>query len=195
MRSRTRLVGKSILALLFALPLLSSAQTKFQGSDLPVSVTGTSSLHNWEMKSTKASCDAIITLGVNKISFSSLSFAVPVESLKSGHSTMDKNAYRAMNTKKNAGISFVISSVNSITASSANTYKFNGTGKLTIGGVTKLTPMTATLVYNPADKSFTCTGTKTFNMSEYGIKPPTAVLGTIKTGDAISIHYAIRIKS
>jgi polyisoprenoid-binding protein YceI len=68
-------------------------------------------------------------------------------------------------------------------------------GKLTINGVTKTTPMVATLKYNPTDKSFTCTGTKSFKMSEYGVKPPTAVFGTIKTGDAISINYAIRIKS
>jgi polyisoprenoid-binding protein YceI len=180
---------------LFLMPLASRAQTKFQGADQKIAITGTSSLHDWEMTSSKANCDALITLGKDKIYFSALNFSVPVESLKSGHSAMDKNAYKAMNTKKNADISFVISSASSITASSTNTYLFTGTGKLTIGGVSKMTPMTATLKYNPTDKSFTCTGTKSIKMSEYGIKPPTAVFGTIKTGDGISINYSIRIKS
>ena len=182
-------------SILLTLPLFSEAQTKFEGANLAVAVTGTSSLHNWEMKSTKAQCNAVITMGNDKISFSNLSFSVPVESLKSGKASMDKNAYKAMDSKKNAGISFTIASAKSIAATSLNTYLFSGMGKLTINGVTKTTPMVATLKYNPTDKSFTCTGTKSFKMSEYGVKPPTAVFGTIKTGDAISINYAIRIKS
>lgn len=182
-------------SILLAIPLLSDAQTKFQGSNLAVAVSGTSSLHDWVMKSNKAQCDAVITMSKDQISFSNFSFSVPVESLKSGKASMDKNAYKAMDSKKNAGISFIISSANNITATSPNTYQFSGMGKLTINGVTKTTPMVATLTYNPTDKSFTCTGTKSFKMSDYGVKPPTAVFGTIKTGDAIAINYAIRIKS
>jgi hypothetical protein len=26
-------------------------------------------------------------------------------------------------------------------------------------------------------------------MSDYGMKPPTAMLGTIKTGDAVTVHF------
>lgn len=56
-------------------------------------------------------------------------------------------------------------------------------GKLTIAGKTKLTDLVATLTYNAGNKTFNCTGTKKLKMSEYGVKPPTAMMGTIKTGD------------
>ena len=107
---------------------------------------------------------------------------------------MDNNTYKALATGKNPNISFVLLSGN-VTSVGANTYQLKGVGKLTIAGTTKQTDLEVTLKYNPADKSFTCTGTKKFKMTEYGVKPPSVMLGTIKTGDAISISYNLNIKS
>jgi polyisoprenoid-binding protein YceI len=182
-------------ALILVAPLLLSAQSKFHGQDLLISVTGTSSLHDWEMKSRKAISEALITINKDMVTIASLSFTMPVETLKSGHNTMDKNTYKAIDTKKNPNIMFVLASVTSITPTGAHTYLFKGTGKLTIAGTTKLTDIQATLKYNPADKSFTCTGSKKIKMTEYGVKPPVAMLGTIKTGNEVSINYNINLKS
>jgi hypothetical protein len=55
---------------------------------------------------------------------------MPVETLKSGHNTMDKNTYKAIDTKKNPNIMFVLASVTSITPTGAHTYLFKGTGKV-----------------------------------------------------------------
>jgi polyisoprenoid-binding protein YceI len=130
----------------------------------------------------------------NKVNFSGLSFSLPAESLKSGNGMMDKNTYKALNTDKNPNIVFVLSSAN-VTSAGSNTYHVKGIGKLTVAGTAKQTDVEATLKYNPTDKSFTCIGTKTFNMSEYGVKPPTVMMGTIKTGDKVSITYNLVIKS
>lgn len=107
---------------------------------------------------------------------------------------MDKNTYKALNTKKYPNITFVLSSGN-VTAQGSNNYQLKGMGKLTIAGNTLVTDMVVNMKYNPADKSFTCTGVKKFKMTDYGVKPPTAMMGTIKTGDAISIAYTLNIKS
>lgn len=183
------------LSLIFITPVESTAQARFQGQNLNISVTGTSTLHDWDMKSTKGQCDAVITVTNNRVTFSGLTFTMPAESLKSGNGAMDKNTYKALKTDKNPNIIFVLSSVNSITTSGQNSYVFKGAGKLTIAGTTKVTDITATLKYNPADKSFTCVGSKKFKMSEYGVKPPTVMLGTLKTGDDITINYNINLKS
>jgi hypothetical protein len=53
----------------------------------------------------------------------------------------------------------------------------------------------ATGVYNPADKSFTVTGVKKMKMTDYNVKPPTALLGTIKTGNDITISYNLKFKA
>lgn len=170
------------------------AQVKYHAQAIDLKVSGTSTLHDWDIKSSKGQVDASISVADNKVTFSGLSFSVPAESLKSGHGAMDKNTYKALNTQKNPNISFVLLSAN-VTPVSANTYQLKGIGKLTIAGKTMQTDLVTTLKYNPADNSFLCTGTKKFKMSEYGVKPPTVMFGTIKTGDDISISYNLTIIS
>ncbi|MEO6732615.1 MAG: YceI family protein [Ferruginibacter sp.] len=171
-----------------------SAQAKYHAQSLDVTVSGTSSLHDWDMKSSKGQFDANISMTNEKVVFTVLSFSIPAESLKSGHGMMDKNTYKALKTSVNPNISFVLSSGN-VTALGSNNYLLKGMGKLTISGTTLLTDLEVKMKYNPADKSFSCTGIKKFKMSEYGVKPPTVMMGTIKTGDAISIAYNLTIKS
>ncbi len=168
----TRIFSLVLVSSLTIAPSSGKAQDKYHAQVVDMVVTGTSTLHDWTMKSNEAQSDATITVNNDKITFSNLSFSMPAESLKSGHSLMDKNTYKALNTDKNPNINFVLSSAN-VTPAGANTYKVNGVGKLTIAGTTKQTDMAATVKYNPATKSFTCTGTKTLKMSEWGVKPPT----------------------
>lgn len=170
------------------------AQAKYHAQTLHLVVSGTSSLHDWEMKSSKGEFEASIAVANDKVTFSALNFTVPAESLKSGHGMMDKNTYKALRTGKNPNISFVLVS-SKVTPAGENTYQLKGIGRLTIAGTTLETDLLATVKYNPADKSFSCTGTKKFKMSEYGVKPPTVMMGAIKTGDAISISYTLNIKS
>ena len=107
---------------------------------------------------------------------------------------MDNNTYKALKTSKNPNITFVLISGN-VTPDGSNTYQLKGIGKLTIAGTTIQTDLVATLKYNPADKSFSCSGVKKFKMTLYGVKPPVIFMGTIKTGDEISISYNLNIKS
>jgi hypothetical protein len=40
-----------------------------------------------------------------------------------------------------------------------------------------------------------CLGVKKMKMTEYNVKPPTALLGTFKTGNYISISYNLKFKA
>jgi hypothetical protein len=123
---------------------------------------------------------------------SALNFNLQAESLKSGNNMMDNNTYKALNTSKHKNISFVLSSAK-VNALNATTYQIKALGKLTIAGTTRETDLVANAKYNPADKSFTVTGTKAMKMTEYNVKPPTVMMGTIKTGDAINISFNTKI--
>lgn len=170
-------------------------QLKYGAANASVSIKGTSTLHDWEMKSEQGKCDATLVMNGEKLSsISSLSFIVAAETLKSGTNGLDKNGYKALDTKKYPSISFVLTS-GTITPVDATTYQFKGAGNLTISGTTKATELTGTLKYNPADKSFTISGTKVMKMTEYKVTPPTVLFGTIKTGDQITIGYNLKIKS
>ena len=106
---------------------------------------------------------------------------------------MDKNTYKALNTDKNPNISFVLSSA-TVTPTADNNYKLNCIGKLTIAGITKQTELLATGKFNPADKTFTVSGSEKMKMTDYKVAPPKAMLGTITTGNDITILYNLKFK-
>jgi polyisoprenoid-binding protein YceI len=192
-KSKIIFICSLIIASLACSTFKSFSQEKYYAHALNVTVAGTSTLHDWEMVSTRGQCEASITVDKDNVAFTGLSFTLPAESLKSGHDGMDKNTYKALNVEKFPNISFVLSSAN-VTPAGTNTYNVRGVGKMTIAGTTVITEVFATVKYNPADKTFTCAGTKKFKMTQYNVKPPTVMMGAIKTGDDISISYNVTIK-
>ncbi|MCB0855839.1 MAG: YceI family protein, partial [Bacteroidetes bacterium] len=64
-----------------------------------------------------------------------------------------------------------------------------GKGQLTIAGVTKTITLNADCKVSD-NGQITCTGSKKIKMSDYGIDPPTAMFGTIKTGDDLTIVFS-----
>ena len=184
----------AMIGLIISLPF-AIGQLKFGAANAYVEIKGTSSLHDWEMKSSAGKCDATFTMNGDKLTgVTALSFIVAAETLKSGTAGLDKNGYKALDTKKNPSISFWMTS-GSVTAVDATTYTFKGQGNLTIAGTTRLTDLTATLKYNAADKSFTVTGAKAMKMTDWKVTPPTVLFGTIKTGNEIKIAFNLKIKA
>lgn len=168
--------------------------TKFHSQSLSISIAGTSTLHDWVMKSDKGRSDVVFTLAANdKITdLAALNFTMPAESLKSEHDMMDKNAYKALKTDKNKNITFSLSSAD-VAQLDANSYQIKAIGTLNIGGTAKQTDLVATAKYNAGDKSFTVTGSKKIKMTDWGVKPPTVMMGTIKTGNDLTINFNTKI--
>jgi hypothetical protein len=190
---RAKFLTLAVIGLMIS--LAGFGQLKFGAANAAISIKGTSTLHDWEMKSQAGKCDATLVMNGDKLTgITALSFVLAAETLKSGTNGLDKNGYKALETKKYPSISFNLVS-GTITAIDATTYQFKGTGNLTISGTTKLTDLVGTLKYNPADKSFTISGTKVMKMTEYKVTPPTVMFGAIKTGDQITINFNLKIKA
>lgn len=173
--------------------LLLSGQTKFLAKTITVKLEGTSTLHDWEMNAdNKASSEATFTIAGDKVTgISNLSFVLPATSLKSDHKAMDKNTYKALKTEDNPTINFVMTS-GSIAHVEGNMYQIKCNGKLTIAGTTRETDVVAVGKYNPADKSFVVSGVKKMKMTDFDVKPPSVMLGTIKTGNDIIVTYNVK---
>jgi polyisoprenoid-binding protein YceI len=105
---------------------------------------------------------------------------------------MDNNTYKALKTNSHKHISFIMTS-GTVSPVDANTYNVKVQGKLTLAGNTRETDLLGIAKFNPADKSITITGTKKMKMTEFGVKPPTVMMGTIKTGNDISITYHLKV--
>lgn len=182
------IIASSLIA---AKPTGDTIQAKLRAQNGSIQIAGTSTLHDWTEKSDKGSSEATFTISNDKITnVSGLTFTVPAKSLKSEHTMMDNNTYKALNADNNPNITYVETGA-TVTPVDASTFTIKTTGKLTIAGNTRETDVTATAKVN-ADKSITVTGSKKFKMTEYGVKPPTVMFGSIKTGDDLTISYNLK---
>lgn len=175
----------------FALPAV--AQVHYTGSSASLVISGTSTLHDWTMNDVKADCSVLFGFNaagqVNDVK--ALSFSTPVAALKSEHTGMDNNAYKALKTDKDPTILYTMTGAAVNLQSQGSTITL--TGKLTIAGVTKDEEIVAVCKTNP-DNTITVTGSKKISMAQYGIQPPTFMLGTIKTGNDIVVTFTITLR-
>ena len=111
---------------------------------------------------------------------------------KCWQTVMDNNTYKALKTTAYQQITFTLSS-STLTQLDGGNYQIRCIGKLSIAGTTRETELIATGKLNPADNSFSVSGTKKMKMTDYNVKPPTVMMGTIKTGDDITISYNLKL--
>lgn len=161
-------------------------------SNSTLEVHGTSSLHDWHLETEKQSGEIVIT-NSDDLAISTLNFSVETESLKSGKSSMDKNTYKALKTDDYKTIDFKFKSIKQVNKLENNSFKATIIGDLTISGVTKSISLDITLNLNGT--KVLLEGEKSLKMTDYGIDPPKALLGTIKTGDAIKIIFKSEFES
>lgn len=176
-----------IITLLFAFTMLfcvvaPAQEFKSQKAESTMKITGTSTLHDWE----SAVEDFTATCKMDGDQMQSASFEAKVESIKSGTRAMDQNTYKAMDSGKFPKISFdssdIITDGNHIIV----------TGALTIAGESRIVRIKLNREqWTP--ESLNVSGTYTLNMSDYGIDPPRAMLGTIRTGDEVTIIFDITL--
>jgi polyisoprenoid-binding protein YceI len=147
-------------------------------------IKGTSSIHDWtsEVETVKGKGMLMIESG-NLKKVSDLNISIPVKSIKSGKNAMDKNTYEALKAEDHPEIKFNLLSLQDMVGN-----KITATGEITIGGSTKKTELTASYDVKE-DGKIALKGEKSLKMSEFNIDPPTAMFGTIKTGDEITIEY------
>lgn len=190
METRIKRTTLATAVMLLSIPWLTgNAQDTYRSATTHVTINGTSTLHDWNMGSSSGQTTASFTIEGNQVKkINTLTFTVAAESLKSDKSALDKNAYKALDTDKHKNITFTMTS-GTVTATGSNAFQVKATGRLTIAGATRQTTIAATGQFNPSDKSVTFNGSTTFKMTVYDVKPPTVMMGTIKTGDEIIVSY------
>lgn len=168
---------------------ISVAQTyHLSNTTSTLKVEGTSNIHDWDIIAEDQKGTLIAELDNGQlVKISQLDFTVKAESLKSGKSGMDKNTYKALKTDKYKQITYRLTKVNNIDCTSTGKCKVTTSGTLTIAGIKKTIDITFDATVR--ENKIILVGKKKLIMSEYGIDPPTAVFGTITTGDALNIKF------
>jgi polyisoprenoid-binding protein YceI len=136
------------------------------------------------MKSASKTGTANLTVTDSKLTaINSIDITLPAESIKSEKKSMDKVAYETLKTEKFKNIKYVLKS-----AEKVNETTWNLTGTYTIAGVSKVLK-TQVKTTTAANGVVSVQGSNKITFTEFGMKSPTALLGTIKTGEDLTIKF------
>ena len=141
--------------------------------------------HDFAIKATEVKGKMTVADNLPK----SLTVEIPVRSLISGEKLMDKKTHEAFNEPKNPTILFNMTELNSLQVNGEN-IAVTVTGNLSLKGETKK----VTLKADGKEVSpgvYTFQGKLPVKMSAYGMKAPTAMLGTMKTKDLVTVNYKV----
>ena len=183
MKYTKTLIPVLIITLWFVLVQVADAQTKYVLTPShELKVEGGSSLHDWDMTSSTAKGEGQFIMEGNQFKgINSLQVTMEAESLKSGTRGLDSNAYKALNTKKNKEVKFTLKEL------TGNGSNYQARGDFTIAGVTK--PASFPVKVSQNGNEITFEGNYDTKLTTFSIDPPTALLGTVKTRDEITIKF------
>ncbi len=175
------------LTLLLGFHISGNAQVVYSinPDESSVTIQGTSSVHDWE--SNVENFDVEITLTESdqaNINIESLLFEAEVSSIKSGKRIMDRKTRGALKAGDYPSIQFTYSEILSVTADSITV-----SGTLSMAGVTNDVEVTGSL--EVIENGLKISGSKNLLMTDYGINPPTAMAGALKTGNEVKINFNI----
>ena len=172
-----------IIALLFTYTLASAQSTfRLNNTSSWIKIKGTSSIHEWEMAAEEFSGKADFLLVGNKIERADNVFLeVVVNSLESGKSIMDKKTMNALRQEDFPTISF------ESTSTTCSTGHIDFVGNLKIVGNSQV--VKSKVNYDLSQGVPHISGSVTLLMSGFGIEPPVALMGTLKTGDQVTIEF------
>lgn len=148
-------------------------------------VAGTSTVHDWVMKSTEGTGNATLIIKDSKLTgINSLTVSLLAESLKSYKASMDKVAYEAMDTETHKYIEYTLKSAEKI---DENTW--NLTGVYTIAGVSK--EYKTQVKVTTSKGSIILQGSNQITFGDFEMAPPKAALGVVKAGKDLTVIFNI----
>ena len=158
-----------------------------------VTLSGTSNVHPYDastktVKITRVevspavageATDALTAPGVVE----AFDISIPAATLTSPREGLDKNLHKALKVQQFADITFSLTRLEAGDAANA----FRGVGKLTIAGVEREVTLALTILRT--GDTLTVKGSLPLVMTDYGITPPKAMLGMLKTDPRVTIAF------
>ena len=155
-----------------------------------ISLAGTSNIHAYTASTTAARIvrlqvangaplDALLTPGTVE----AFEISIPATTLSSPKEGIDKNMHKALKAAEHPEITFRLSRLEEADASGA----IRGAGVLRIAGVER--EVVLALKTLRTDAQLTVTGEVKLLMTDFGITPPKAMLGMLKTDPKVTVTF------
>jgi hypothetical protein len=158
-----------------------------------VSLAGTSNIHAYTASTTAARIlrlqvakgalgpnvwEAVIKPGI----LEAFEISIPAATLSSPKEGLDKNMHKALKVTEHPDITFRLSRIEG-----ADPAAMRGVGILRIAGVER--EVTLALKTSSTEANFTVTGEVQLLMTDFGITPPKAMLGMLKTDPKVTVTF------
>lgn len=184
-----------VVSLFLAIGAFAEAKAdKYSDKTVSMKIDGTSTLHDWTTPVGKVKANGDLTVANGELqAVNAMWVQADVLSIKSEKGEdMDEKIYEALKSEEHPKITYNMTSMKSIKKVGAE-YVVETVGDMTIAGATKKIDMTVKGTVQPnGDVVFT--GSVKMMMTHYGMDRPTAMLGMIKCGDAITVSFTLTMK-
>jgi len=190
MKAMLKKIAQALVVIVFTINI-QAQEFSLVNSESSLTVSGTSSLHDWDIKAEQLNGN-INFENIEACKIKSLSFSVVAESLKSGKSGMDKNTYKALDTNNHKNITFQLTQVKNVTNKGQNIYTVDALGNLSIAGTKKQVNMQFNITVE--NSKVKLKGEKALKMTYFNVEPPKALFGTVTTGDEITVKFSTTFK-
>lgn len=155
-------------------------------------VEGTSSRSDWTVYATEVEGSVALTDEGGQTGVDRVQVRIPSAQLESRKSTiMDRLMRDALMASDHPMIEFEMAEPVIGQAGDGGTISFDTRGSLTLAGQTDQVVMTVTGT-RLEDGSMRFTGSHPIKMTDYGITPPTAMFGALRTGDDVVVHFDVQ---
>lgn len=197
------MMGRTLLTISMVAPIAIGSASR----DAPLTlqtgsrvwVNGTSNVKNFECKAvnptvtvatTEPNAVGAVTAGEKAVG--AVHLEVAVATMDCGSSTMNGHMKDAMKVKDHPDIDFTL--VSYALVKSADSVGVTLAGTLTIDGTSKSVTIKAG-AKNAGGDVLHVTGAYELNMKDFGVKPPTLFLGTMRVGEKVQVHFDLLLKS
>ena len=156
-------------------------------------VDGTSNKSDWSVAAGEVSGFVQLQLKADQLEVSAGSFTVSAAKLASEQGViMDRLMHGALKSDEHPDIVYQLGRATA-TPAAGGTYALATEGRVTIAGVTREIAQTVSAERLP-DGTLRFKGSQPVLMSEHGMKPPTAMFGTLRTGNRVVVHFELLVK-
>jgi len=163
-----------------------------------LTVEGTSSMHAWHCKTDKINAyvdvDPGYTRDLTKVArpITAVQVNIVVKTLSCGNSQMDRNMYSTLKADANQLIKYTLTGYDLLSGSvSPTSFGAKTNGTLTIAGETKPIEMKIS-AERQSDGKAVASGEQTLLLSDFGIKAPSFMFGTLKVGNEVKVKFTLK---
>jgi len=163
-----------------------------------LTIEGTSTLHDFHCKTNKINAyvdvDPGYTKDLTKVTrpIAAVKVNIVVKTLTCGNGQMDRNMYGTLKADENQLIKYTLSGYDILDGTaSPSSFVANTNGTLVVAGKERPIAMKIN-AERTSDGKAIAQGEQTLRMSDFGIDPPSFMLGRLKVGDQIKVKFNLK---